>query len=168
MTIIRHIVVQYRGNKLISWNVIGIEKKETFCEEIHLFKIYCWHAVRVQSLFVNLPFRQLAFLSTCLFVNLPFCQLAILSTCLFVNLPFRQLAFLSTGLFVNLPFCQLAILSTCLFVHKHEMFSVSEKDEGEWELLHSLSKWVYKLKIQLNSSWNGDMSYDQCVISSTA
>ena len=94
-----------------------------------------------------LLFRRLDILSTCHFVNLPFCQLAILSTCHFVDVQFCQLAFLSTCHFVNLP-----------FVHKHEMFSVSEKDEGEWELLYSLRKWVYKLKIQLNSSWNGAMS----------
>ncbi len=44
-------------------------------------------------------------------VNLPFCQLAILSTCHFVTLPLCQLATLSTCHLVNLPLCQLAILS---------------------------------------------------------
>jgi hypothetical protein len=35
---------------------------------------------KVLSSFVNLPFCQLAVLSTCRFVNLPFCQLVVLST----------------------------------------------------------------------------------------
>jgi hypothetical protein len=65
-----------------------------------------------------LLFGQLSVLSICLFVdfhfaNLPFCQLAILSTCNFANLPFCQLVILPTSHFANLSFYQLAILPTC-------------------------------------------------------
>ncbi len=64
--------------------------------DIHLFIHQVWHFINL--LFVNIPFYQLTFLSTChlmhlLFVNLRFYQITFLSRCylmhlLFVNLPF--------------------------------------------------------------------------------
>jgi hypothetical protein len=73
------------------------------------------------GIFVNLPFCQVGFLTTCNFVNfghipfyqleISFCLLTVLSTFHFVNLPFCQFAILSSCGFLNPPFSQLAILS---------------------------------------------------------